>query len=310
MTKPAKIFAIGETVLDIIFKNGKPAAARPGGSSLNASISLGRMKVPVDFISEFGTDEAGMMIDSFLKDNHVSTQYVNHYADGKTHIALAFLDESSNAQFSFYKDYPSNRLTQNMPDVCENDIILYGSLFSIVEEIRIPFVNFLKEAKEKKAILIYDPNFRKPHLADLPKLKPMILENILLSTIIRGSDEDFEMIFGTTDADETFKAIGDFCKYLIYTENENGVCLRTPKLKARFPAKKITPISTIGAGDNFNAGLIYSLYKNKVELDQLLLLNEDAWRNFVSTGIDFATDVCLSYDNYISEKFISSYLSE
>ena len=51
-----KIYAIGETVCDLIFKDDKPLAAKAGGSMLNASISLGRLKLPVNFISEFGND--------------------------------------------------------------------------------------------------------------------------------------------------------------------------------------------------------------------------------------------------------------
>ncbi len=301
------IYAIGETILDIIFKEGKPVAAKAGGSGLNSCVSLGRMNVPVSFISEYAMDEAGKIIDSFLELNHVSTEYTNRYDNGKTHIALAFLNEKNDGQFTFYKDYPKDRLQQKMPEIKENDILLFGSIMSTVEEIREPYVNFLRTAKEKGAILIYDPNFRRAHLGDLPKLKHMIIENINLATIIRGSNEDFEMIFGTTNVDDTFKMIGDFCKYLIYTENKSGVSLRTPKLKARFPSKVITPVSTVGAGDNFNAGFIYSLYKNKVELNQLILLNEDAWRNFIFMGIDFATEVCLSYENYVSEEFAAKY---
>ena len=37
-----KIVGIGETVFDIVFKDGKPQAAVPGGSVFNAIISLGR----------------------------------------------------------------------------------------------------------------------------------------------------------------------------------------------------------------------------------------------------------------------------
>lgn len=35
-----KIIGIGETVLDIIFKNNKPIEAAPGGSTFNAITSL------------------------------------------------------------------------------------------------------------------------------------------------------------------------------------------------------------------------------------------------------------------------------
>lgn len=36
-----KVIGIGETVLDIIFKNGKPTEAVPGGSTFNGIVSLG-----------------------------------------------------------------------------------------------------------------------------------------------------------------------------------------------------------------------------------------------------------------------------
>lgn len=36
-----KVIGIGETTLDIIFKNGQPISAVPGGSAFNAIISLG-----------------------------------------------------------------------------------------------------------------------------------------------------------------------------------------------------------------------------------------------------------------------------
>lgn len=38
-----KVIGIGETILDILFRDGQPQAAVPGGSVYNAVISLGRM---------------------------------------------------------------------------------------------------------------------------------------------------------------------------------------------------------------------------------------------------------------------------
>ena len=42
-----KIIGIGETILDIIFKNGQPTKALPGGSVFNTMVSLGRLGIPV-----------------------------------------------------------------------------------------------------------------------------------------------------------------------------------------------------------------------------------------------------------------------
>ena len=41
-----KVIGIGETVLDIIFRDNHPVDAVPGGSAYNALVSLGRVGVP------------------------------------------------------------------------------------------------------------------------------------------------------------------------------------------------------------------------------------------------------------------------
>ena len=77
-----KIFGIGETVLDVIFKEGQPQAAKAGGSVLNSVVSMGRIGLPVSFISEYGADDVGDIIDSFLNMNGVNTSSVHRYDDG------------------------------------------------------------------------------------------------------------------------------------------------------------------------------------------------------------------------------------
>ena len=95
------IYTLGETVLDILFKDGKPVSATPGGSMLNTAVSLGRMGVPVSFISEYAADTTGSIIKDFLNENGVDTSFVSNHLDGKTSLALAFLDEKNNAAYSF-----------------------------------------------------------------------------------------------------------------------------------------------------------------------------------------------------------------
>jgi fructokinase len=67
--------------------------------------------------------------------------------------------------------------------------------------------------------------------------------------------------------------------------------------------KKITPVSTIGAGDNFNAGMMAAMYFNNINDDMLASMGEGLWKTVVSTGVDFASEVCMSYENYIPEGF-------
>ena len=77
-----KVIGIGETILDIIFRNNRPHTAVPGGSTFNGLISLGRLGVPVSFISEVGNDHVGDIIRDFMKENNISTRYVDRFPDG------------------------------------------------------------------------------------------------------------------------------------------------------------------------------------------------------------------------------------
>src|SRR5512133_298215 len=172
-----KIFTIGETVLDILFKNKLPVTAKAGGACLNSAVTLGRLNLPVFFLGEYGMDEVGNIIDTFLKDNHVSTEYVYRYYNGKSTLALAFLNENNDASYDFYKIYPEQRLAVEFPDISQDDIVLFGSIYAVTIEVRKKLIEFIRKANRKKAIVIYDPNFRKQHLHDLAILKPLIFDN-------------------------------------------------------------------------------------------------------------------------------------
>ena len=124
--------------------------------------------------------------------------------DGKSTLALAFLNENNDASYDFYKIYPEKRLDVQFPELQQDDIVLFGSIYAITLEVRQKLMEFIRQANKKKAIVIYDPNFRKHHLHELPKLKPLILENMTHANIVRGSNEDFSFILGADDADEAY----------------------------------------------------------------------------------------------------------
>lgn len=144
-----KVIGIGETILDIIFRGNQPYVAVPGGSVFNGLVSLGRLGVDVLFISEIGNDKVGDIIQQFMQENHISTQYVDRFPDGKSPLSLAFLDEHQNAQYSFYKDYPKQRLEVPLPPIEEDDIFIFGSYYSLNPALRKRVYEFLEYAKER-----------------------------------------------------------------------------------------------------------------------------------------------------------------
>ncbi|HVN59033.1 MAG TPA: PfkB family carbohydrate kinase [Bacteroidales bacterium] len=304
-----RIYAIGESLVDIIFRNNQPQAAKAGGAMLNTTVSLGRIGLPVSLVTEYAGDDVGNLINTFLEENGVDTGSVFRFDNGKTALALAFLDERNDAHYTFYKNYPPNRLEIATPSISGDDFLLYGSIYSVTREIRPNFMKLVNGARQNGAFIIYDPNFRKAHASELAEHKPMIMENLKDVTVMRGSDEDFMNIFGANDEDAAWSMVKDFCRSLVYTASSEKVAVRTHFFSGEFPVRKINPVSTIGAGDNFNAGLIASFYAAGIVPDDIKTLGKESWQKIISTAVDFASNVCMSYDNYIDLEFARRYRS-
>ncbi len=298
-----KVIGIGETVLDIIFKNENPIAAKPGGSTFNAIISLGRMDIPALFITETGNDKVGNIIIDFLKSNGVDSSYVYQYENGKSAISLAFLDENQDASYTFYKDPPKQRIEAHLPEINKDDIIIFGSYFALNPILRPVVKALIKKGKTHGAIIYYDPNFRSSHLHQLEEIKPALTENIKDADIVRGSNEDFKNILKTDSFEATYKLLEAHTPLFIYTRNKDGVDLACHGMKAHYDAPVIKPLSTIGAGDNFNAGVAYALIKYNILKDDFENLSAEAWEKVIKTAMSFSQNVCESYDNYISTEF-------
>ena len=293
------IYTFGETVMDIPVKAGKPVSMVPGGAMLNSSVSLGRLGVPAAFISEFGNDPAGDLVIDFLKENQVETRYIYRYPDGKTTIALAFLDEQNNASYSFYQDFPAERLQIPFPGFGQGDLLLFGSFFALNRAVRPKLLEIISRAKDAGALVLYDPNFRDAHRKELPELKPLILENMALADVIRASDEDFRNIFGAGNAAAAFDALPPSCRHLVYTASSREVVFFSPGDQLVLPVKPVQTVSTIGAGDTFNAGIAYGLYRHGVTKENLDDTGTETWRRILETAMEMSADVCTHYDNYI-----------
>ena len=299
-----KIIGIGETIMDIIFKNGQPTAAVPGGSVFNGLISLGRLGQNVTMITETGNDKVGQQIKEFMIDNGINTDSVCVYEDGRTAISLAYLNDKNDAEYSFYKDYPKARLDVEWPEINPDDIIMMGSYFVLNPVLRDKVKNFLEYAKERGALIYYDINFRSSHKDEAIKLYPTILENFEYADIVRGSTEDFYNMFEISDPQEAYDSKVSFhCKTMLCTDAEGDIQVITPICNKTFPVKRIETVSTIGAGDNFNAGVVYALMTNRIRKADVAELGERDWAKIVNMGQTLASHVCQSLNNSISKEF-------
>ncbi len=301
-----KVIGIGETILDIIFKDDQPIGAVPGGSVFNGIISLGRAGINTMLISETGNDRVGQNIIKFMRDNGVNADSVNVYPESKSPISLAFLNEQNDAEYIFYKNHPHDQLDFVFPPVQRDDIVMFGSYYAVNPVIRPQVKGFLDYALSHGAILYYDVNFRASHRHEVVKLTPNILENLELADIVRGSKEDFEVMYRKTDAETVYRSeISFYTKKFIYTNGAEPVELFADGgLRRQYPVAPIPVVSSIGAGDNFNAGFVYGMIRYNITRDVVEQgLTAEQWNQVISCAQQFSANVCQSVSNSIDPEF-------
>ena len=267
-----KVIGIGETVLDIIFKGGQPVSAVPGGSVYNGIISLGRAGVPAAFISEVGDDRIGEKTVSFLKENGVDATFVSRNKGTKSPVSLAFLNGQNDAEYIFYKDHPHDRLDYITPEINRDDIVMLGSYYAVNPVIRPQVAAILNAARDRG----------------------------------RGSRDDFNVMYRMDTPDKVYNSeISFYCKKFVYTDGAADVELRGDNgLRKSYAVEATETVSTIGAGDNFNAGIVYGMMRYGVTRDMMDgAIPEQTWDNIIRCALAFSANCCRSIGNSVDKAF-------
>ena len=79
-------------------------------------------------------------------------------------------------------------------------------------------------------------------------------------------------------------------------------------VKAVYPVKQVDVVSTVGAGDNFNAGVLYGLVKGEVTREKLAQLTAAEWDSIMSNGLDFSAHACTLIENYVDKEWAKNYI--
>jgi fructokinase len=116
----------------------------------------------------------------------------------------------------------------------------------------------------------------------LPRLLPFIEQVMGQVSVVRASRGDLRVVFGTTSADSLYRSVvGPRCPRMVCTRAADPVSVYTPQGTYSYPVQPITTVSTIGAGDNFNAGFIYGLVRLGITRRQLERgLSQEQWANW------------------------------
>lgn len=297
-----KVIGVGEIVTDIIIRDGSPQKMVCGGSCLNTMVTLGRCGVETAFVSQVGDDYLGHQTKTFLAQNGVNEAYVVMEQGRQSKLSLAVLNEHNDANYEFYGDKNPDVFPAQLPPVEAGDIVVFGSYYALNPALHEGLTGLLRKAKEEGSLTYYDVNFRPTYLPRKDELLPNLEENLGLSTIVRGSDEDFQNLFGTSQTEAVYERVKSLCKNLLITRGSKGIDLRTASVCGHYDIRPVEVVSTIGAGDTFNAGVALWLYGHGIDASQVKEMTQEMWGEAIMLGAKLSAEVCQSTDNYVSKQ--------
>ena len=306
-----KIIAIGESVLDTIFKDSQPVRSFVGGRIANAAAILGSMGLPVAMVSECCADRVGDIIIDYLKRNRVDVNSIDRYTDGSTAMSAIFSDDMDKDTIVNYGVYPSQRFDVVWPRIDEDDIVLFGSLYAITEPQRAGLFELINYAVERKAIIIYLPGFQHGINFHIAHVMPAILENLEVSDLVIAHERDLRDVFPGETAQQAYSDHVEFyCDNYLHINPDLTVIRFDKGGKALpHPAIGIPSRHMLGWQAGFAAGIIHGMLKNEVTRANVHQLPRATWLDIV-TGAQAIASCCANPDNGLDPSLATRYAAE
>ena len=243
-----KIPVVGETVMGREFQMG------PGGKGSNQAIALARLKAPVKFMCRIGDDHFGEDALLLFKKENISLDAVRVVPGCHTGVGVILIDKNG---YNAIGVAPGANYQLAIEDLLANlDLFIESDYLLIQLECRLEVVQKAIElAKEHHVKVIFNP-------APAQEINSATLA---LTDFITPNETEAEIMSGVAVIDEESATraakvlMNRGAVNVIITMGDKGCLWVSPDGQQFFKAYKVDTVDSTGAGDAFNAGLVFGL---------------------------------------------------
>ncbi|MBQ0116242.1 MAG: hypothetical protein KBT10_10310 [Bacteroidales bacterium] len=301
-----KIITIAESVLDTIYHNGQPVKSFTGGRIPCAAASLAQTGITTVMLSECTTDWVGDIVVDYLKDHRVNVDSIDRYPEGRTAMSAIMTEDGKPDRIINYGLYPDKRFKVAWPRIEKDDIVIFGSLYSIDLPQREHVNELIQYAMDRRAIIIYLPGFQHGIDFRITRVMPGILENIEYSDIIIAHDKDINTIFPGETVEQAFNSHIKFERNCyIHLHSNWDVMVYNNMKKEQFSYGGTKVDNMLGWQAGFTAGIAYMLIKKGITREELTNLDRDTQQQILDEARQWAM-ASLNEDNCIDRDFAAS----
>ena len=266
-----------------------------GGSCLNIAVGMARLGAATGFVGGIASDLFGNIVA-----NHATASGVKlDYAERSDHqCTLAFVRTvDGEPQYAFYDvGSAAQNWTYRSGSIpfADVDAIHVGSTTLVGDAGAAQAFAMLREAKGS-ATISFDPNCRPNLVQDKPGYVARMAEFAGVADIVRMSDVDFEYLYGNHDyARRAASILEAGASLVVVTQGIKGVRAWHGRAGAlQVEAPKVEVVDTVGAGDSFQAALLFALQAlGRIAIDPLRQIDADGLRHALSFATGCAAITC------------------
>jgi fructokinase len=253
------------------------------------AITVGRLEVPVRFLSRLSTDGFGDALLHRLHLSGVDTSMVRR-GDEPTTLAVAGIGPDGSARYSFHVEGTADRLVADPgelpPDVTTLSL---GTLSLLLEPGASTYETLLRRHARRGGLTVLDPNIRPVLVRDPAAHRARFASWLPDIGLLKLSAEDARWLAGGApeDPEDTVREwLTKGPAAAVITRGSDGLSAITGGGElVEVPAAKATVVDTIGAGDTVHGALLYWLHRAGITApDALREVGAADWRD----ALDFA----------------------
>ena len=265
-----KINVLGDANVDMVLnlskkdKLGDPELFS-GGSSANVASGLARLGLKVSFFGSLGNDMYGKYVINEMNSEGIDTSNIELLDEFNTAMVIGVVEKSSERSLFVWppKNGAHNKYILNnksKKEILDCDWLHVSGISLRFSPVRETMIEAMKLCKEKNKIVSFDLNLRTELWGFDESFRDVVLEAVSYSSIIFGNLREELLCLFDENEDSLYKNLDDD-QVLICRDGENGALGITVKTKVKSDSVPIIPFDSVGAGDAFNTGFIYTFSK-------------------------------------------------
>jgi sugar/nucleoside kinase (ribokinase family) len=244
---------VGEGVLEY----GRTLTLRVAGAESNFAIALARLDVPVAWVSRVGDDPLGEIVRSTIEGEGVDVSYVRVDA-APTGVFFKWREDGRSLPLYYRRGSAAAQLEPgDVPDAALEHVELVhltGITTALGEGPRALVVDLAGRARERGAIVTFDPNFRPALWPDAPEAARAQAQVLPFVDWYLCGLEEGRSLFGVQSAEEIVEAA--LPAEAVVRLGSRGALVRGVEV---VPERVEDVVDEVGAGDAFAAGFAYGL---------------------------------------------------